>query len=71
MKNKITDFDKAYQELQQIAKELDDHSLPVEKLAMKVERAAELTLFCKNRLRKIEDELNTISDMGQSTEEKP
>lgn len=61
-----TNFDEAYKELQQIAEELEDQSIPVEKLSQKMDRAATLTAFCKSRLRKIEEDLEGLQ--GQSNE---
>lgn len=62
MAKKIENFDKAFQELQQIAKSLEDPQLPLEELATKVERAAELKDYCKKRLRAIEQKLDDLTN---------
>jgi exodeoxyribonuclease VII small subunit len=60
MTKKINNFDEAYNELAEIAREMEAQELPIEQLAEKVERAAELTNYCKERLRQIEDKLTSL-----------
>jgi exodeoxyribonuclease VII small subunit len=62
MEKPITNFDEAFRELQEIAREIEDQGLPVETLSRKVDRAAELTRFCKTRLREIETELKRFEE---------
>ena len=55
-------YDKAYKELQNILEELQNESISIDKLSDKIKKAKELVGFCKNRLREVEEDL-------QSTEE--
>ena len=62
MKDKLNSFDTAFEELNAIAKELEEHNLPLEELSKKVERAAALRAFCKKRLRDIELQLERFNE---------
>jgi exodeoxyribonuclease VII small subunit len=66
MKEKLNSFDAAFEELTKIAKELEEHNLPLEELSKKVERAAELRDFCKKRLREVETQLDRFNDGDQN-----
>jgi len=55
-------YEEAYNELQQIAQDLEKHELPVDSLTKKVERAAELMNYCKDKLRSIEGKLDDLFD---------
>jgi exodeoxyribonuclease VII small subunit len=53
-------FESAFNELKEIEQALEQHSLPLEELTKKVERANYLLTFCKNSLRKVETSLDQL-----------
>lgn len=53
-------YDTAFAELKEIARQIENESIPVDILTEKVKRASELLLFCQDRLRKTEVEVNQI-----------
>jgi exodeoxyribonuclease VII small subunit len=55
-----TTYEAAYQELQQIAREIENETVSVDVLAAKVKRASELISFCQNKLRSTELEVGKI-----------
>lgn len=57
-----TTYEAAYQELQQIAREIENETVSVDVLAAKVKRASELITFCQNKLRSTELEVGKIID---------
>lgn len=59
MKKTLT-YEQAYEELSQIANEIQNESVSVDVLAQKVKRASELVAFCQNKLRATEMEVNNI-----------
>jgi exodeoxyribonuclease VII small subunit len=50
----------AFEELQQIVRDMEDGEITVDELAIKVKRAAELIKFCKKKLVSTEEDVNTI-----------
>jgi len=63
-------YEAAYEELSEIAKEIETESVSVDVLAEKVKRAAELVSFCQSKLKATETEVNKIiSQMEQKTGE--
>jgi exodeoxyribonuclease VII small subunit len=59
MANKIT-YTVAFEELQQIVRDMEDGEITVDELAIKVKRAAELIKVCKNKLTSTEEDVNLI-----------
>lgn len=55
-------YESAYNELAQIAKEIEDESVSVDVLAEKVKRASELIAFCQKKLKTAEGDVNRIID---------
>jgi exodeoxyribonuclease VII small subunit len=55
-------YESAYNELLQIAREIEDESVSVDVLAEKVKRASELIEFCQKKLKTAEGDLNNIID---------
>lgn len=53
-------YEKAYNELTEIAQEIETESVSVDVLAEKVKRASELIEFCQTKLRATETEVNKI-----------
>ena len=53
-------YEAAYDELAQIAKEIESETVSVDVLAQKVKRASELVDFCQRKLRSTEEEVNKI-----------
>lgn len=57
MKKNLT-FDKAYKELSQLVREIEQDDIKVDTLAIKVKQANELINFCVTKLRTIESEIS-------------
>lgn len=53
-------YEKAYDELARLSREMEEGSVTVDELAEKVRRAAELIAFCQSKLRETETEVNRI-----------
>jgi exodeoxyribonuclease VII small subunit len=53
-------YETAYDELVQIAREIEEESVSVDILAQKVKRASELITFCQGKLKSTEAEVNKI-----------
>jgi len=58
-KKKIQSYDQAMNDLQEIIQLLQDNKISMDVLPEKVKYATELIEYCKNRLRKTEDELKS------------
>lgn len=63
---KNLNYEMAYNELAQIAKEIETESVSVDVLAEKVKRASELIAFCQTKLRSTETEVNKIIKQMES-----
>lgn len=67
-----TSYDKAFEELQTIVREIEDGEISVDELSEKVKRASELIKICKNKLSSTEEDVNKILkelEQGSSEEE--
>lgn len=53
-------YTKAFEELQQIASEIENGQISVDELSAKVKRAAELIRICKQKLTTTEDNVKDI-----------
>jgi exodeoxyribonuclease VII small subunit len=53
-------YKEAYEELQQIVKDVENESIPLDELSEKVRRATMLIKICKNRLQLTEEDVNKI-----------
>jgi len=53
-------YENAYDELVQIAREIEEETVSVDVLAQKVKRASELISFCQGKLKSTEMEVNKI-----------
>jgi exodeoxyribonuclease VII small subunit len=61
MEKKITlTYEEAYKELATIASEIENETISVDVLAVKVKRASELITFCQTKLKSTESEVNKI-----------
>lgn len=60
MSNKNTNYTEAFEELQQIVKDIEDGEINVDELSQKVKRASELIIICKNKLNSTEEDVNKI-----------
>ena len=61
-------YEQAYNQLAQIAKEIESDTVSVDVLAQKVKLASELISFCQTKLKSTETEVNNIiSKMEQNT----
>jgi exodeoxyribonuclease VII small subunit len=59
MENKMT-YEEAFDELQNIVKEIESGTISVDLLSEKVKRAGLLIRFCKEKLFKTEQEVNEV-----------
>lgn len=59
MANEIK-YTEAFDELQQIVRDMEDGEITVDELSIKVKRAAELIKICKNKLMTTEEDVNLI-----------
>jgi exodeoxyribonuclease VII small subunit len=66
----ILTYEAAYNELAQIAKEIENESVSVDVLAEKVKRASELIVFCQTKLKSTETEVNKIISQMESSKPK-
>ncbi len=55
-----TTYTAAFEELQQIVRDMEDGEITVDELAVKVKRAAELIKVCKQKLVSTEEDVNQI-----------
>jgi len=70
MEQTIT-YEQAYSELTEIAREIENETISVDALALKVKRASELIAICQSKLRGAESEVNKIlGQMDQGDESK-
>lgn len=53
-------YTSAMMELEQIVSEIENATLSVDDLSMKVKRAAELLQYCKNKLTSTEQDVNNV-----------
>lgn len=62
MKDNIKDltYSSAIIELEEIVNEMEDATISVDELSVKVKRAAMLLQFCKNKLTSTEQEVNDV-----------
>ncbi|KQX00770.1 exodeoxyribonuclease VII small subunit [Flavobacterium sp. Root420] len=67
-KIKLT-YEEAYKELALIASEIENETISVDVLAVKVKRASDLITFCQAKLKSTESEVNKIiAQMENSTQ---
>lgn len=57
---KITSYEKALQELQDIVARIEANTVGIDDLAPQMKRAADLIEFCQNKLRTTESEIGTL-----------
>ena len=62
MSKKMT-YDSAYRELNNLLTELQSEDTGLDDLSKKLRRAAELSEFCKTRLRSIEEDIEKMNDV--------
>jgi exodeoxyribonuclease VII small subunit len=67
MEKELT-YESAYNELIQIAREIEDESVSVDLLAEKVKRASELISFCQKKLKTAEADVNKIISQMERNE---
>lgn len=53
-------YEEAYKELASIASEIENETISVDVLAVKVKRASDLITFCQTKLKSTEAEVNKI-----------
>ena len=60
MSKKITSYEKALQELQEIVARIEANAIGIDDLASQMKRAADLIEFCQNKLRTTEGEIENL-----------
>ena len=55
-------YSSAYEELERIAREMEDETVSIDELAVRVKRAATLIEFCQQKLRSTEKEVAAVMD---------
>lgn len=64
--NKKVTYSQAFEELQEIIKDLENEEIPVDELSGKVKRAAELIRICKAKLTTTEEDVKKIlEELGE------
>ncbi len=58
--DKKTTYEEAFEELQNIVKEIESGTISVDILSVKVKRAGELIRICKEKLFRTEEEVNEV-----------
>lgn len=53
-------YTEAFEELQQIVRDMEDGEITVDELSLKVKRATELIKICKQKLNSTEEDVNQI-----------
>jgi exodeoxyribonuclease VII small subunit len=53
-------YTEAFEELQQIVRDMEDGEITVDELSIKVKRATELIKICKKKLSSTEEDVNQI-----------
>lgn len=59
MEQEIT-YEKAIAELQSLVNDLQEDAIGIDQLSVKIERAAELIRFCREKLRSTEEEIDRL-----------
>jgi exodeoxyribonuclease VII small subunit len=61
MKKKLT-YNEAYTKLEELVEQLEDGSIPLDKLADNVKQANEWMEVCETKLRQVEAEIESVTD---------
>lgn len=65
MKEKDITYTEAFEELKEIASQLEDENVAVDELTLKLKRATMLMKICKDKLAQTEEEVNkTITELS-------
>lgn len=62
-------YEKAMQELEQIASQMEDGVLDMDSMLQKLKRAQELVKMCRDKLTKTEAEINAMLSEGDKKQE--
>jgi exodeoxyribonuclease VII small subunit len=68
MEKQELSYEQAYQELQTIIKEMENNDISIDVLADKIKRALELINLCKDKITKIEVDVDKIVKTIEQTE---
>lgn len=60
MGKKVLTYENAMAEIETIVEGIENNQFSIDELAEKVKRISELVLFCKEKLRQTEDQVNKI-----------
>jgi exodeoxyribonuclease VII small subunit len=64
-------YSDAYAELENIAQEMENESVSIDELALRVKRAAELIAFCQKKLRSTEKEVAAVMASMEEDKSQP
>lgn len=64
-KAKKMTYEKAMAELQELTDQLQNEEIGIDQLSQKIIQAKELILFCREKLRSTEEELDNIFEMDE------
>jgi len=60
MKNQNLTFEEAYKELETIVKSLEDNTLTIDEITLRISRASTLITFCREKLKSTDLEVQQI-----------
>jgi exodeoxyribonuclease VII small subunit len=60
MGKKVLNYENAMAEIEMIVEGIENNQFSIDELAEKVKRISELVIFCKEKLRQTEDQVNKI-----------
>lgn len=69
MKSELS-YSEAYKKLEELVEQLEDGNIPLDKLSENVKKARELVTICENKLRQIEEEIETAAGSVSKTEKR-
>jgi len=64
-------YSAAYEELENIAREMENEAVSIDELAVRVKRAAELIEFCQTKLRNTEKEVAAVMASMEENKSQP
>ncbi len=67
----VMTYESALEELENILRSLQEGQVDIDSLHAKVERAEALLVWCKQRLRSVEGQLNNLSESVQRNNQPP
>ena len=69
MKKELT-YNEAYLKLENLVEQLEEGTIPLDKLSLKVKQANEFIELCENKLRKIDSEIKEVKKTSSAQQKK-